>query len=96
MPSTSKLAVRRGTWTAVLTVLVAASGVFLPPSLGAGVSHRDVWRDVINHGRISAGEDVVVSTKQGTLRGRRIAGDDRAGKLLSLATPKISNELPVT
>ena len=51
-----------------------------PPYVAAVDSHTDVWRAVINHGRIPDGENVVVTTKHGMLQGRRIVGDNRAGR----------------
>ena len=77
--TTTRYFVRRGSLTATMMVLMAACCVLVTSSFVAIDSHRDAWRSVINHGRIPAGEDVTVSTKQGTLRGRRIAGDQRAG-----------------
>ena len=57
-----------------------------PLYVAAVDNDTDVWRAVINHGRIPDGENVVVTTKYGTLQGRRIVGNNTAGRQITVFT----------
>lgn len=71
-------------WSAVLTLLLTGSCVLMPPCVAVADFHKVAWRAVMNHGRIPDGENVVVATKHGTLQGRRIVGDSRAGGITTM------------
>ena len=73
-------------WSVILTVLVTGGCVIRPLYVAAVDIHTDIWRAVINHRRIPDGENVVVTTKQGILQGRRIVGDNRAGRRIRVFT----------